>query len=53
MEALKKFVLSLPIIRGEFGAIDVYAEVASEFISIFMATELSNMAGVKVDREKL
>ncbi|MEM1563725.1 MAG: prenyltransferase/squalene oxidase repeat-containing protein [Candidatus Bathyarchaeia archaeon] len=52
-ESLKKFVLSLPIIRGEFGTVDVYAEVASEFLSVFMATDLANMIGVKVNREKI
>ncbi|MEM3553520.1 MAG: prenyltransferase/squalene oxidase repeat-containing protein [Candidatus Bathyarchaeia archaeon] len=52
-ESLKKFVLSLPIIRGEFGTVDVYAEVASEFLSVFMATDLANMINVKVNREKI
>ncbi|MEM1660741.1 MAG: prenyltransferase/squalene oxidase repeat-containing protein [Candidatus Bathyarchaeia archaeon] len=52
-EHLRKFILSLPIIRGEFGAVDVHAEVASEFLSVFMATELANMVGVKVNREKI
>ncbi|MEM3361481.1 MAG: prenyltransferase/squalene oxidase repeat-containing protein [Candidatus Bathyarchaeia archaeon] len=52
-ESLKKFVLSLPIIRGEFGTVDVYAEVASEFLSVLMATELANMVGVEVNREKI
>ncbi|MEM3356459.1 MAG: prenyltransferase/squalene oxidase repeat-containing protein [Candidatus Bathyarchaeia archaeon] len=52
-EGLRKFVLSLPVVRGEFGAVDVYVEVASEFLSVFMATELANMVGVEVNREKI
>ncbi|MEM3579148.1 MAG: hypothetical protein QXL54_02860, partial [Candidatus Bathyarchaeia archaeon] len=50
---LKKFVLSLPITRGEFGTVDVYAEVASEFLLVFIATELANMVDVEVNREKV
>ncbi|MEM2463541.1 MAG: prenyltransferase/squalene oxidase repeat-containing protein [Candidatus Bathyarchaeia archaeon] len=53
MECLKKFVLLLPVIRGEFGAVDVYAEVASEFLSVSMAVELANMVGAKVNHEKI
>lgn len=52
-EGLKKFVPSLPVVRGDFGTVDVYAEVASEFLSVFMATELANMIGVEVNREKI
>ncbi len=52
-KVLKKFVLSLPVVRGDFGTVDVYAEVASEFLSVFMATELANMVGVEVNREKI
>ena len=52
-ESLKKFVLSLPVVRGDFGTVDVYAEVASEFLSVFMAVELADMVDVKVNREKI
>ncbi|MGC9095002.1 MAG: prenyltransferase/squalene oxidase repeat-containing protein [Candidatus Bathyarchaeia archaeon] len=52
-KALKKFVLSLPIVRGEFGTVDVYAEVASEFLPIFMVTELANMSCIKINSEKV
>lgn len=51
-DSLRKFVLSLPVVRGEFGTVDVYAEVASEFLSVFMAVELANMVDVKVNHEK-
>ncbi|MGC9094336.1 MAG: prenyltransferase/squalene oxidase repeat-containing protein [Candidatus Bathyarchaeia archaeon] len=52
-KGLEKFFLSLPVVRGEFGTIDVYAEVASEFLPIFMVTELANMIGIKIDSEKV
>ncbi|MEM3395564.1 MAG: prenyltransferase/squalene oxidase repeat-containing protein [Nitrososphaerota archaeon] len=52
-ESLKRFVLSLPMFRGDFGTVDVYAEIASEFLLVFMATELVNMIGVEVDRGKI
>ncbi|MEM3578547.1 MAG: prenyltransferase/squalene oxidase repeat-containing protein, partial [Candidatus Bathyarchaeia archaeon] len=52
-ESLKKFVLSLPVVRGEFGTVDVYAEVSSEFLLVFMATELANIACVEVNRAKI
>jgi len=48
---LMNFLLSSTF-TGEFGTIDVYAEVASEFEATFMVTELTNMAGVEIDREK-
>ncbi len=51
--SLKKFILSLSVARGEFGAIDVYFEVASGFLSVFIATELANMVGIKVNRERI
>ncbi|MEM3770664.1 MAG: prenyltransferase/squalene oxidase repeat-containing protein [Candidatus Bathyarchaeia archaeon] len=50
---LKKFVLSLPVVRGDFGTVDVYAEVASEFLSVLMAVELANMVSVEVNRKKI
>jgi hypothetical protein len=50
---LRKFILSLPIVNGEFGTVDVYAEVASEFLPIFMAVELAGLAVVEVDRERI
>lgn len=51
--SLKKFILSLSVARGEFEAIGVYFEVASGFLSVFMATELANMVGIKVNRERI
>jgi hypothetical protein len=50
---LRDFLLSLPSIRGEFGTVDVYVEVASEFLLTFMMTELVNMVNVKMDHKKL
>jgi len=50
--SLKDFLLSLKIIRGEFGTADVYVEVASEFQLVSMITELANMVGVETNREK-
>lgn len=50
--SLKDFLLSLQISRGEFGTADVYVEVASEFQFISMITELANMVGVEINREK-
>jgi hypothetical protein len=50
---LKDFLLSSQFSRVEFKAIDVYVEVASEFEAAFMATELANIAGVEVNREKI
>jgi hypothetical protein len=48
---LMDFLLSSTF-KVEFGTIDVYAEVASEFEATFMVTELTHMAGVEIDREK-
>jgi len=50
---LTKFILSLPIVNGEFGTVDVYAEVASEFLSIFMVIELVDMVDVKINCNKI
>jgi hypothetical protein len=50
---LKKFLISLQSVRGEFGTVNVYAEVASEFLLTFMMTELVNIVGLKIDREKI
>jgi len=50
--SLEHFLLSLPIPKGEFGTVDVYVEVASEFQFISMITELASMVGVEIDREK-
>ena len=50
---LRKFILSLPIVNGEFGTVDVYAEVASEFLSIFMVIELVDMVDVEINRKKI
>jgi hypothetical protein len=52
VKCLKDFVISLPIVNGEFGTVDVYAEVASEFLPI-MAVELAGLAGVEVNRERI
>ena len=51
-ETLKRFLLSLRLVRGELEAGDVYVEVASEFELAFMVTELINMVNVDVDRQK-
>jgi hypothetical protein len=50
---LRKFILSLPIVNGEFGTVDVYAEVASEFLSIFIVTELADMVDVEINCKKI
>jgi hypothetical protein len=50
---LRKFILSMPIVNGEFGTVDVYAEVASEFLSIFMVIELADMVDVEINRKKI
>jgi len=50
--SLKDFLLSLQISRGEFGAVDVYVEVASEFQFISMITELVSMIDVEINHEK-
>lgn len=50
---LKDFLLSLPSVKGEFGTVDVYVEVASEFLLIFMMTELANMVKVEINCEKI
>ncbi|MEM3694954.1 MAG: prenyltransferase/squalene oxidase repeat-containing protein [Candidatus Bathyarchaeia archaeon] len=50
---LKKFVLSLPVVKGEFETIDVYVEVASEFLLALMAIELAKIVGVEVNYEKI
>ncbi|MGQ9550832.1 MAG: prenyltransferase/squalene oxidase repeat-containing protein [Candidatus Bathycorpusculaceae bacterium] len=50
--SLMDFLRSLKISRGEFGTVDVYVEVASEFQFVSMVTELANMVGFEIDREK-
>jgi hypothetical protein len=50
--SLKEFLLSLQSSKGEFGTVDVYVEVASEFQFIYMITELANLVGVEINREK-
>ena len=50
--SLKGFLLSLQISKGEFGTVDVYVEVASEFQFISMITELASMVGVEINHEK-
>lgn len=49
---LEDLLLSLRGSKGEIGAIEVYVEVASEFEDSFMITELVNMVGIEIDREK-
>jgi len=51
--SLRDFLLSRQVFRGEFGTVDVYVEVASEFQFLSMITELASMVGVKIDREKI
>jgi hypothetical protein len=49
---LEDFLLSLESSKGEFGTVDVYVEVASEFQFISMITELASMVGVEINHEK-
>ena len=49
---LKDFLRSLLGSKGEIGTIEVYVEVTSEFEDSFMITELVNMVGIEIDREK-
>jgi hypothetical protein len=51
-QSLRKFLLSLRLVRGELEAKDVYVEVASEFEFAFMITELLSMVNVEIDRQK-
>lgn len=48
-EELATQVLSLRRTDGSFGTVDVYVEVASEFESVFMATELLGMIAFTTD----
>ncbi|MGB9693563.1 MAG: prenyltransferase/squalene oxidase repeat-containing protein [Fervidobacterium sp.] len=50
---LKNFLLSLQSVRGALRQVNVYVEVASEFLLTFMMTELVNMVGVEVDHENM
>jgi hypothetical protein len=50
--SLEDFLLSLESSKGEFGMVDVYVEVASEFQFISMITELAGMVGVEIDQGK-
>jgi hypothetical protein len=50
--SLKDFLLSLQSSKGEFGTVDVYAEVASEFQFTSMITELASIVGVEINNEK-
>jgi hypothetical protein len=52
-ENLRDFLLSLQGVRGGFGTVDVYVEIASEFLLTFMMTELANIACVEIDRGKM
>jgi hypothetical protein len=49
---LEDFLISLTRSKEEIGTIEVYVEVASEFEDSFMITELVNMAGIEIEREK-
>lgn len=49
---LRDFILSLPATRGELRIEDIYFEVPSEFLSIFMLTELVRIAGIEIDRKR-
>jgi hypothetical protein len=49
---LEDFLLSLRGSKGETGTIEVYVEVASEFETTFMITELFNMISIEFDRDK-
>jgi len=50
--SLGAFLQSIIDSQRGFGTIDVYAEVDSEFEATSMVTELTNMTGVEIDREK-
>jgi len=49
---LKGYLLSRLASMEEFGTVDVYVEVASEFEITFTFTELISMVSVEIDREK-
>jgi len=49
---LKAFLHSTHLDKGNLN-MDVYVEVASEFETVFMTTELINMAGIAIDRQKV
>ncbi|MGC8850283.1 MAG: prenyltransferase/squalene oxidase repeat-containing protein [Candidatus Bathyarchaeia archaeon] len=53
IEALRGFIGSLPIAKGDFRVEDVYVEAASELLPGYMMVELADLAGVKVDREEI
>ena len=48
--SLKDFLLRRS--KAEFGTVDVYVEVASEFQSISMITELANMINLEINKDK-
>jgi len=50
-ENLKEFLLSQAS-KNEFGTVDVYVEIASEFQFLSMITELANMVNIKIDYHK-
>ena len=49
---LQEFLRSLEPSKGVLGAVDVYVEVASEFLFIFMVTELLNVAQIAADIDR-
>ncbi len=48
---LKAFLNSTRLVRENYT--DVYVEVASEFETVFMTTELMKMAGAAVDNQRI
>ncbi|MEM3623650.1 MAG: prenyltransferase/squalene oxidase repeat-containing protein [Candidatus Bathyarchaeia archaeon] len=50
---LKDFILSLPSVKGNFGTVNVYVEIASEFLLTFMTTELIKIVEVEIESKKL
>jgi len=50
---LRDFIESLIVSHREFGTIDAYAEIASEFEMTFMVTEIVNILGVKLDKDNM
>jgi len=50
--SLRDFLLSRQVFRGEFGTVDVYVEVASEFQFLSMITELASMVSVEINHNK-
>ncbi|MCW4007179.1 MAG: hypothetical protein NWF09_00595 [Candidatus Bathyarchaeota archaeon] len=51
-KTLKEFLLSQTS-KNEFGTVNVYVEIASEFQFLSMLTELAKMVNIKIDHDKV